>query len=52
VKLPGLPMEWWSIHGIKVIGDIIGHNLMVDESFVSLCVRKVAILLVEVDMCS
>lgn len=49
VKLPCLPLEFWSQKGFKAIGDAIGKFMAVDADLFSSQKRYVARIQVEVD---
>ena len=35
VRIPGLPMDFWSKHAIKAIGNEIGTTILVYDSFIT-----------------
>jgi hypothetical protein len=50
VKLPNLPMEFLSKPTIKVVGNLFGKTILVDDSFLTSPSRSMAKVLVMVDV--
>jgi hypothetical protein len=50
VKLPNLPIEFWSDSRLKVIGDALGNFITVDDSYKYSSSCLVAHILVEIDI--
>ena len=49
VKLSGLPLEFWTIKALRMIGDSIGSTKYIDPSIMGAADKRIAWLLVEVD---
>ena len=50
VRLPALPLHFWDMYRFKRIGDILGTFLEADLSFVETKVKKVARILVNINL--
>ena len=49
VKLPGLPLEFWTHKALRAIGNSIGSTKYIDPGIVGASDKRIAWLLVEVD---
>lgn len=49
VKLPGLPLEFWTLRALKQIGDSIGTTKYIDPNIIGVADKRIAWLLVEVE---
>jgi hypothetical protein len=49
IKLPSLPLEYWTYEGIHALGNEMGYFIAVDLSYKSFSGRSMAQILVELD---
>eukprot|EP01018_Ginkgo_biloba_P039380 Gb_12932 [translate_table: standard] len=50
VKLPGLPLEFWSLEVFKAIGNVLGHFVEADMSFITSGLMVTTHILVQMDL--
>jgi hypothetical protein len=50
IKLPGIPMEFWIVQYLCVIGNQLGKTILMDDSFLYEGYRSIARILVDLDV--
>ena len=49
MKLPGLPLEYWTVKALRAIGNSIGTTKYIDPAIIGSSDKKIAWILVEMD---